>query len=815
MQKITIYFILMLGSTWAFGQTGSISGIIKDVGTGEGLVGANAVLSGTSKGSAADIDGKFTITNIEPGNYTVTASFVGYEDVSKEVTVASGQNTTLDFEMEISNILNNIVISGGRQPEKLVESPATIEVITASDISDIATFNPGELLSHLKGVDYIRTGVSGTGINVRGFNSNFNSKNLEMTDGRLSTLVATGLPMGPLNTVNKEDIERIEVVLGPNSALYGPNAHNGLVQTITKSPKDHQGTIIALGAGNQNLMTGRIWHGQELNEHFAYKVSLGYTAIEEFDYSDSVYIDRDAIPGKEGYEEIGLDKQNNAFKGSADLYYTFDAGQELIFSTGHSNSNYLSATNVGRNQIRDWQIGYYQLRYNSNHWFAQAYYTTSKTDSTYSHDDRTKQYYRGIDTGMSHEDALAQSYNGGALFKDKSNRINTELQYRNTWGGLNLVVGAQFQRDNANSLNTYLIEEDEDDVISVNQFGGYGQLRYKFADDKFEGLFAFRGDEHEIYGFNFVPKFGFLMHQKSGSWRLTYGVGIAAPTIFNQFADLFGGIILGNGEGFTLADGTKIEAQKIEKLQTIELGYKGQVVKNKLFIDANVYYNISKDFLSPVTFVGVTTHRGDVPIDELQSLYSIYGGLVATYVNFGSFDTYGADLGLNYYFTDKFSASLNYSYFGYNIDENDLDNDFNGDGITNKLDLLVNAPNNKGSLGFKYVNSKLFANIFFRWVEKYDYFSSFQIAAETQDLEYRGTPIVENARGTDSWNYGPLGGFVQTDIGVGYHFNDMFTASGQVTNLFDSEVREFTASPFISRLFSVELKIRLPKYGGK
>lgn len=821
MRRFTIYLMFMLSATWAFGQSGSITGTVTDAETGDPLIGANAVISGTTKGMATDANGKYTIGNLEDGTYTVMVSFVGYDDVSGSTTVSGGQIATLNFTMSGSTVLSDIVISGGRSPEKLVESPATIEVISAADISNIATFNPGELLAHVKGVDFIRSGASVTGLNIRGYNNNFNHKNLEMTDGRLSSLVATGLPLGPLNTVNKEDIERIEVVLGPNSALYGPNAHNGLVQTITKSPKNHQGTIVALGAGNQNMMSARIWHGQELNDHFAYKVVLGYTAIEEFNYSDSVYIDRMDDSGnltpdgiKEGYEEVGLNNSNNFFKGSADLYYTFDTGQELIFSTGHSNSNYLAPTNVGRNQIRDWQVGYYQLRYNSNHWFAQAYYTTSKTDSTYSHDDRTKQYYRGIDAGMTHEEALAQSYDGGALFRDNSNRINGELQYRNEWGGLNMIVGAQFQRDNANSLNTYLIQEDENDVISVNQFGGYGQARYKFADDKFEGLFAFRADNHEIYGFNFVPKVGFLFHQPNSTWRITYGQGIAAPTIFNQFADLFGGLILGNGEGFTLVDGTVIDKQRIEKLQTIELGYKGQVIPKKLFLDANAYYNISTDFLSPVTIVGVTTHRGDVPIDQVQSLYAVYGGLVATYINFGNFDTYGADFGINYYFNDKFSTTLNYSYFGYNIDENDLDNDFNGDGKVDKLDLLVNAPNNKASLGFNYLGSKFFGNIFFRWVEAYDYFSSYQIAAKTQDLVYRGTPVVENARSTDSWNYGPLGGFVQTDIGIGYHFNDYFTASGQVTNLFDAEVREFTASPFIGRLFSVELKVTLPKYGG-
>ncbi|MBE62169.1 MAG: TonB-dependent receptor, partial [Flammeovirgaceae bacterium] len=87
------------------------------------------------------------------------------------------------------------------------------------------------------------------------------------------------------------------------------------------------------------------------------------------------------------------------------------------------------------------------------------------------------------------------------------------------------------------------------------------------------------------------------------------------------------------------------------------------------------------------------------------------------------------------------------------------------------------------------------------------------IAAKTQDLTWRGTPVVENARSTDAWNYGPLGGFVNVDIGVGYKVSKIFTVSGQVTNLFDAEFREFTAAPFTGRLFSIELKANLPAIG--
>jgi iron complex outermembrane receptor protein len=450
---------------------------------------------------------------------------------------------------------------------------------------------------------------------------------------------------------------------------------------------------------------------------------------------------------------------------------------------------------------------------NTKNFFAQVYYTQSKTDDTYSIDERTKQYYRLLDAGFSDEEARGEaSYGSGARFVDDSERWNAEMQYNNSFGKLDFIVGAQWQLDRANSKGSYLLDNSE--FIDVSQIGAYLHLDYSFGDG-WKAIAAARADNHEIYDFNFVPKFGLTKTVGSGTFRLTYGQGIAAPTIINMFGDLFGGLILGNAEGFTLIDDTTVEKQKVEKLQTIELGYRGQIVKNKLFLDANAYYNISEDFLSPVTVVGVAKQRGDTPIDQVQSLFNVYGGLVATYINFGEVNTFGFDLGLNYYFTPELSATFNYSYFDFDVDEDNEENDFNGDGVVNFLDILVNAPTHKAGLGLNYSSKKYFGGIFARWVQEYNYYSSFQIASTTQTddngdpIIYRGVPIVENARGRDAFNYGPLGGFVTVDLNFGYRINDMFTVSMAASNLFNQELREFTASAPTRGLYTLEFRVNL------
>lgn len=819
MRLALLLIVLFCSGMYATAQKATISGTLKDARTGEALISANVFAAEDEAGTITDEDGKFQLA-VSPGVVNLEFSYLGYEPMRESYSVSVGEGLNVDILLDPIGITGEeVIVSGSKRPEKLTESPATIETLYAREIAEFASPNPGELLARQKGIDFVRAGVVGTGINIRGFNSNFNAKNLQVTDGRYSTLVATGLPFGPLNTVIKEDIERVEVILGPNSTMYGPNAHNGLVNTITKDPRTSEGTTVAATVGNQAMVSGRFRHAQKINDRWAFKFNLERTSAEEFEFIDSVYIDRldeNGDPGsdgvKEAYTELELDRDIEFTRAEAALYYSLNDETDLIFNYGRSNSTYLSPTNVGRNQIKDWRINYYQLRMSGKNFFVQGYLTTSNTDSTYSIDDRTKAYWALRDAGLSEEQARGpRSYSTGALFQDASRRWNAEAQYFDTYldGSLDVVIGGQVQYDQANSRGTYLLDSNDNDYINIAQYGAYAHLQQSLPGG-FRVLAAARADYHDVYEFNFVPKFGILKDFRSSTLRLTYGQGIAAPTILNMYGNLFNGLILGNAEGFTLADGSMVERQRVEKLQTIELGYKAQMMDRKLFVDANAFYNISEGFLSPLTVLGVATQRGDTPIEEVQDGFAALGGLVASYVNFGEFDTYGFDIGLNYYINDRWSVNANYSYFDYEIDENNLQNDFNGDGVVNKLDILVNAPTHKANGGLSYSGTKFFGTAYLRWVQAYDYFSSFQIAAETQDLVYRGVPVVENARSADSFNYGPLGGFVTTDINFGYRLNETTTISAQVTNLFDVEMWEFTAAPPTGRLYSVDFRMHFP-----
>lgn len=821
-----LFLLLTLIGSFALSaqETGTIKGLITDS-NGLPLGGASVSIKLINKGAMTDFDGVYTIENVAVGTHNVTISYIGFETTTKNISVVAGKTVQLNTSLNESNtVLDEVILTASKQPQKITDVPATVNVITARDIEEFPSFNIGELASRQKGVDFVRSGVLGTGINIRGFNSAFNAKNLQVTDDRLSTLIATGLPMGSFSTVTKDDIERVEILLGPNGTLYGPNAHNGLVSTITKNPRTSEGTTFAIGAGNQNVITARLRHAQVINDKFAYKFHFEKSKGTEYDYVDSVYV------GATAYKELDLDRDFDSQKYGAALHYKPSPGSELIGYYGHSNNSNIGITSAGRNQIKDWTIDEAQLKFVSKNFFANTYYTWSNTEDTYAMNQRTQNYVSFINNGFSEVEARERSFTEqwfptgpgtgivlqrGAVFKDDSKRFNAEAQYNKNWNSFYLTLGAQYQLDMADSKGTYLIDAGG---IDLNQTGIYTQMEYKLEDSGWGFLAGGRIDNHDLYGSNFIPKLAVTKKLEKGTYRITYGKGIAVPSILNLKGNLFGGLVLGNGEGFTLTDGTKIQKLDVETINSYEIGYKGKLSDN-LYLDTNAYYNRSDNFISPLRNIADAangnnvTHVGDKPIAEVVP--GSTGSFVLTYLNFGHVDTYGLDVGLNYYFDNGFRSTFNYSYFDRNLDKNDLANDGNLDGIVLESELPINTPNHKFSLGLHYNNGKFYGALYGRYVQKYDFFSGINIAAKTQDLNGDGTnEIVENARNGRTWNYGQLGGFT-IDANAGYNFSDSLSLGMSITNLFNADVREFVASPAISTLISFELKYKMNFFKNK
>ena len=173
--------------------------------------------------------------------------------------------------MSLEELSDIDVTSVSKRSEPLARAAAAIYVITSEEIRRSGATSLPEALRLAPNLEVARVDSSQYAISARGFNSTTANKLLVMIDGRT---VYTPLYSGvfwDVQDVMLEDIERIEVISGPGGTLWGSNAVNGVINVITRSAKDTQGSLVSLGAGNEER-AGAARHGGELGEDASYRI---------------------------------------------------------------------------------------------------------------------------------------------------------------------------------------------------------------------------------------------------------------------------------------------------------------------------------------------------------------------------------------------------------------------------------------------------------------------------------------------------------------------------------------------------------------
>lgn len=867
MKRLTmlVVAILMLGITIVFAQNGSIKGTVVDGVSKTPLGGATIAIQGTKLGATSSPKGQFSISGVPAGTYTVITSFIGYERNSSSITVKDGETATAEISMAAGAVRleDLVVVSTSRKAEKITQSPATIQAVRAQEIENMPII--AQSLMNVRGVDIVRSGVDGIGFNARGFNSAFNTKILAMNDGRFSTLPGNGLPNGNLNTNIKEDIERIELILGPSSALYGPNAHNGIVNTISKDPRTSQGTTLALNVGNQSYLSARARHAGVLG-NFAFKATFEYNTARDFEYIDSVYGIAAANANPTGSGRIPeytktldgdiYDIKHIRFEATG--IYSLAEQTDLYISYGRSSNWGLGPTNPGRNYINGWDFQYAQIKFVSPRFFAQAYYTWNNSGTTYPVQNVTQLMnktpifgptYTPITASVAAGTVTLEQAVNAAKFVEKSGRWNAEAQYNDNIGGFDIVLGLNYQLDVPKSEGTYLSDVLLSDgtrrtIPSINQIGGAFQVERELVDNlKF--VLAGRLDKHDNFGAFFAPKAALVYSLGEGSLRATYGRGINTPTVLNQEVMIpllvAGGVpynLRGNGKGFELiniASGAvikSVEALRPEVIDTYELGYKG-VLGDKLYLDINGYYGASKDFISPNIGLGFVKTGFPGSVGAAYPGAATANEYVFSYINFGSVATYGFDVGINYFLTDNITLAVNYSWFSSDIDTTKRDGngklvwDATGDGFVSPTEISLNTPTHKGSLTVnwnKLFDGKFYGSLGMRFISEYTFVSGAHYAGPAfpgQELGNRAIaprnptlPVSATNPALASFkvNNGPLGGFATMDLTLGYKVLDNLNVSMNVSNLFGVKQREMVGSPAIGRLIVGEVRYTIPAW---
>ena len=237
---LTCFLLVSLGVGSVFAQT-TISGTVIDADTKETLVGVNIIVKGKVIGTISDLDGNFTLNVNQDPPFTLIFSMVGYSSQEIEIT---GGVSKLEVELAESTVLGQeVVISASRVEESEMKSPVSVEKMDIIAIREAPQASFYDALNNLKGVEMSTQSLTFKSFNTRGFNANGNVRTVQMIDGMDNQAPGLNFAVGNIVGISELDLESVELLPGASSALYGPNAINGILLMNSKKPIPVSGAL--------------------------------------------------------------------------------------------------------------------------------------------------------------------------------------------------------------------------------------------------------------------------------------------------------------------------------------------------------------------------------------------------------------------------------------------------------------------------------------------------------------------------------------------------------------------------------------------
>ena len=790
--------------TSAANGTGGVRGRVLD--GGQPVAGAMVVREGTYDGAVTGADGSFAIDGLPGGAQRLVIEAAGYQTMSITVVVRAGGLVKADANLAAPAVVGEeIVITGTRAPVKRLDSPVNVEIASEEDIRRAGGVSYLAALAGMKGIDHTTSGISEQRISARGFTTQFNSRMLTMLDGRLATLPGNGLPQANLLPTTPLDMKSVEVVVGPASALYGPNAHTGVVNVLTKSPWDQSGVSLVARAGSQDLLSGAGRVAGTVADSLGYKVNAEYLQATDFqpDRDESVtgadgiarsphFYGTDTAPGATPVFEGDLvgDYDVRSVKADGNLYYRFGDWQAKG-SYGFSESDGFSLTNAGRNHLRGWQVQYQNLELSGPSWYAQVTRTASDAGQSY----QLNRLAADV-AAMGGTDALTaeelEAQRDMIAFIDQSQMMDAELQHHRELGPVRATAGAQYRVYLPSSEGTYL--SDADESIQATELGGYAQLDLPLMADRLHLVGAGRVDHHSDYSTQVSPSAAAVYGvAPNHNVRVSYNRAFKSPTILENYL-LINGSLVGNRDGFEIRNAggevvSTIDGLEPEQVNAVEVGYKG-VFGSRLFVDAVAYNSWYQNFISALTQVA-----NPAPMDPaVEPTFAFYPdgtpvaagtpaeGTLFTYMNFGAATVRGADLGASYLPIDEVALEGGVSL----IQLASFDND-----SSLQKDLLLNVPTLKlkGAVTLTGLGvDDYFVKLAGRYRNRHDFESGYWSTAR----------------------FGQVPASVIADLSAGYDFpRQGLTLTATVANLLDSHDPDVLGAPIPGRFAFLQLGYNL------
>ncbi len=414
-------FIFLVGLQTLYAQ--KISGTIKDDASKEPIEGATVVIKGTNQGTYTDANGKFEIPYTGTLPCTLVVTYVGLKKQEIEVKSLNKPITINMFpDEELSQ--PEVEIVDTRITEKQKESPLTIESMDIVAIKETPAANFYDGLGNLKGVDVTASSMGFKIINTRGFNTTRPVRSLQLIDGMDNQAPGLNFSLGNFVGASELDVQSVDLVVGASSAIYGPNAFNGVIDMKLKNPFYHEGLSVMRKSGERYLFDGAIRYAKAFKnkndeQKFAFKINMaymraddwratnylqteqslnlqgdfrGYDAVnvygDERAFGDNTVRSRRLRTGlgrvyRTGYrEEDLLNYDVQSFKGSIGLHYKITKDIELSTLSNYGTGNTIFQGD-NRYALRNLQFLQNKLELKGNKWFVRAYATHENAGNSY------------------------------------------------------------------------------------------------------------------------------------------------------------------------------------------------------------------------------------------------------------------------------------------------------------------------------------------------------------------------------------------------------------------------------------------------
>ncbi len=693
MKKYIINLFFLLFAITAFTQeTGSISGTVTDKETGEVISNAEVQIAQTTKGVFASENGNYEINNISPGTYKVKVHALGYKMLSdSSVKIEAGKTTVLNLEMKPVNIeLDEAIITVTKINKSVKRIGSPVYIMGLKEIERTEGRNVEEALVKIPGVyteDRYHNETNIVSFRGVGLHTHVTSGILVLVDG---VSLTESMGRTDFEGVDLENAEKIEVLKGPVSALYGPNGITGVINIVEKMPKEgiHAKAKASYGSFNSMSFSGDVNGGKN---GFRYLVKGKY-------FDNGGYMDRSkSTSARGGIKLIQRFDNSNKLQFTAD-YVDADMLLPGTLSREDFDNRVTEASNLyagyERNFLRT-NLAYTQDINDKINVFTNAYYRTKNDEGHYSDRSFSKGKINTVG-GEVRGDIKHNIFNKSSLLTlgiSYLNDSNDDETFTRNMGTGELGDLSSAGNSDYNMFGAY-VEEDftVTDKLSFVLGARFDLIVYDWIDNLNVGE---ENTSASTEVSSISPKFGFAYNPTNETTVFgNIARGFRPPSVSQLFI------------GSSYAGAIANPDLKPEYLNNYELGVRGNL--NKKFSYQTSFFMMN--------FTDQISAEIDAEIDPDNPVYQ----------NIGKTKHKGLEIAMNYDVTEQFNTFFNYSYLEAKFDDNpDFENN-----------TLRKTPNNILNTGLSYnFNFGLKAIFDFKFVDKY-------YMDNEEEFEYEGYSLA-------------------------------------------------------------------------